>query len=796
MKKILCVLIILIFLASSTSGMLIKQDSILKTTNRSDKYFEQCNDKPKFTMNLEDLPSQFSWKNLGGDWMTPVKDCHGCGSGWATSALDVFEAAINIAKCDPDFDRDLSEQYILSCLSAAGSCSGGWMSKAIEYIKSTDPGSTGNGINGCPLDSCMPYQMDDTIPCSDKCENWDYYTDPPQEDNILWQIEDFGVSSFSEDSPEDWNTMKSWIVTHGPIVADIYASTSYMSYWQSHHDVSDVYQIDDSGTSNIGVAICGWVDDADILNGGYWILKHNWGSGWGNGGYANIAYGCNSLGTRDVTWVHAADWVEDPDYPIPDLLVFSNFDYSPKYVHPGDEIDFTDSSQGNIVLWQWDFDGDGIIDSNKRNPTKTYDQEGEYQVTLTVTNQDGISNSLSKKIGVFEVWPPIAIIKPEQYPDPDNPDNSLEVHFDARYSYDQDDGDIVNYLWDFDDGTTTEGKYLYHTFPEYDRIYEVTLTLTDNDGGVSTETCEVKIDKTVPPETSIHHGFGSDNTEWYSETQRIFFTSTDWTRVINTYYRVDGGNWIRYAPGQQEYVIIASEGMHTIEAYSIDYYGNQETPVSDIFGIDKTIPNLEVSLSGDQINGEYIGYVIVTSNANDQLSGIDKIMYKKLGDYSWNEYTQPLTLSESCILDCIAADKAGNLNEETIHISVEEPPSEPYISGPDKASAGEEIYYTFKATDFSPSPEDNIYFYIEWGDGENENWIGPYDSGEEAILSHIFQEKGTYTIKAKAKDSLGAESEESSFELIITKSKVKYLNWNSLVHNIFEIYKTIRDLLL
>ena len=793
MKKILCIFLILVFLASSTSGMLIKQDSTLKTANKSDKNFKQCDYNSRFTMNLDDLPSQFNWKNLGGDWMTPVKDCFGCGSGWATSALDVFEAAINIAKGDPNFDRDLSEQYILSCLPAAGSCSGGWMSKAIEYIKSTEPGPTGNGINGCPLDSCMPYQMDDTIPCSDKCENWDYCTDPPQEDNILWQIQDFGVSSFSEDSQEDWETMKLWIITYGPIVADIYASSSYMNYWSSHHDISDVYQIDDSGTSNIGVAICGWVDDPDILNGGYWILKHNWGSSWGYSGYANIAYGCNSLGTKDVTWVYAPAWI-DPD-PIPDLFVLSNFDYSPKYIHPDDEIDFLDSSEGDIVLWEWDFDGDGIIDSNKKNPIKTYNQEGEYQVTLTVTNKGGISNSLSKKIGVFEIWPPIAIIKPDQYPDPNNPDNSLEIHFDARYSYDPDDGDIVNYLWDFDDGTTDEKKYLYHTFPEYDKIYEVTLTLTDDDGGVSTKICEVKIDKTVPPETSIHHGFGSNNAEWYSETQRIFFTSTDWTRVINTYYRVDSGNWIHYTPGQQEYVKIDSEGMHNIEAYSIDYYGNQENPVSDIFGIDKTMPDLEVFLSGNQIDGEYIGYATVTLNANDQLSGIDKIMYKKLGDYLWSQYTEPFMISESCYLDCIAVDKAGNLDEALIQISVEDSPSEPIISGPKKASPGKEVDYTFKSTDFTPYPEDNIYFYVEWGDESVENWTGPYDSDEEAVLGHIFQEKGTYLIKAKAKDSLGAESKESCFELTVTKSKAIYLTWNNLILKVLGTYKIRFDII-
>ena len=110
---------------------------------------------PEPTVAATDLPSSFSWKSFGGDWTTPAKDQENCGSCWAFGALGGMEAAINIAKGDPDFDVDLSEQYVLACLSAAGSCSGGWMSEAIAYIHSTNPGSTGNSINGCPKESCL-----------------------------------------------------------------------------------------------------------------------------------------------------------------------------------------------------------------------------------------------------------------------------------------------------------------------------------------------------------------------------------------------------------------------------------------------------------------------------------------------------------------------------------------------------------------------------------------------------------------------------------------------------------------
>ena len=48
-------------------------------------------------------------------------------------------------------------------------------------------------------------------------------------------------------------------------------------------------------------------------------------------------------------------------------------------------VQFNDTSIGLITGWAWDFNGDGITDSNQRNPTYTYNTPGTYTVTLTVT---------------------------------------------------------------------------------------------------------------------------------------------------------------------------------------------------------------------------------------------------------------------------------------------------------------------------------------------------------------------------------------------------------------------------
>jgi len=54
-----------------------------------------------------------------------------------------------------------------------------------------------------------------------------------------------------------------------------------------------------------------------------------------------------------------------------------------------------------------------------------------------------------------------------------------------------------------------------------------------------------------------------------------------------------------------------------------------------------------------------------------------------------------------------------------------------------------------------------IYYLFDWGDGTYSGWVGPFESGKKAKISHIWNEKGTYTIRVKAKDSSGAQSEWS-----------------------------------
>lgn len=82
-------------------------------------------------------------------------------------------------------------------------------------------------------------------------------------------------------------------------------------------------------------------------------------------------------------------------------------------------------------------------------------------------------------------------------------------------------------------------------------------------------------------------------------------------------------------------------------------------------------------------------------------------------------------------------------------------PSTPSIDGTISGKIRQNYEYTIASTD----PENNnISYYVTWGDGANSGWIGPFTSGEERTVSHTWDKKGTYTIQVKAKDNYSAES--------------------------------------
>ena len=211
------------------------------------------------------LPAHFNWCDLGG--CTPVRDQGNCGSCWAFGTVGALESAIKI---NDGQDKDLSEQYLVSCNTDGWSCGGGWFAHDYHYNKPSFLTA------GARYEADFPYQAagPPAVPCqpapaNEKLTGWSYVTtasEVPQPDAI-----------------------KRAIYEHGPVAAAMCAGNAFGGY------TSGVFQTEESQACNGGVnhaiVLVGWDDTM-----GAWRLRNSWGSAWGDGGYMWIKWGVSNVG--------------------------------------------------------------------------------------------------------------------------------------------------------------------------------------------------------------------------------------------------------------------------------------------------------------------------------------------------------------------------------------------------------------------------------------------------------------------------------------------------------------------
>ena len=334
---------------------------------------------------LVDLPSEFSWTNYDGkDWTTLAKHQGNCGSCWAFGAIGVFESMIKIREESADLNPDLSEQYILSCLSSAGSCRGGSSYRAFQYIYETT--SRGNYHNGVIPESCMEYQANDDISCSDKCDNWQEQLVPL----LSYDYKDINGGASGRD------LIKTQILQNGPVVTHMKVTESFKLWGVINHNPDAYYpRFKPTFGFNHVVMIAGWKDSLIIPSGGYWICKNSWGEGFGYNGFFNIAYGALNI-DKTIIW---ADY--NPD----------SFNWAP-YADTGgpygayveQEVSFNANKsigyEGEIIDYSWEFGdggtGSGLITSH------IYNETGIYTLTLNITDIKNNKASATTKVWVQE----------------------------------------------------------------------------------------------------------------------------------------------------------------------------------------------------------------------------------------------------------------------------------------------------------------------------------------------------------------------------------------------------------
>jgi uncharacterized repeat protein (TIGR01451 family) len=216
---------------------------------------------------------------------------------------------------------------------------------------------------------------------------------------------------------------------------------------------------------------------------------------------------------------------------------------------------------GSIISYTWNF-GDGRLGNNKV-VKHSYSDNGNYLVTLTVTDEFGVMDYHHINVLVLN-RPPLAKLEVAS-----KNINKKEITFDASSSIDSD-GTVTEYYFDFGDGTNSgwiNTPTVAHVFTDVSKLYTIGLSVKDDDGAVNENLAalEISVNDRPIPQLII------DTLEAYTYSEILLsgISSTDPDGKISSYYFDfgDGSNsgWVstpevthQYIDGTRKYTVSLS----------------------------------------------------------------------------------------------------------------------------------------------------------------------------------------------------------------------------------------------
>lgn len=191
---------------------------------------------------------------------------------------------------------------------------------------------------------------------------------------------------------------------------------------------------------------------------------------------------------------------------------------------------FSTDPEGDIVDWQWDFDGDKKFDKSGKEVTYTYKKPGDYVLTLQVTDSAGNTSEQVKNVQVT-AEDLTAVIQAN----PLSGEAPLPVAFDASGSSSAK-GPIASYTWDFGDGSSPQitGAQISHEYMSPGNyIAKLTVRSTDGTKVETTQAISILEEQLLP-------SFTMTPPEGDAPATIVFDASTSLGKIIS--YRWDFGD--------------------------------------------------------------------------------------------------------------------------------------------------------------------------------------------------------------------------------------------------------------
>jgi len=224
---------------------------------------------------------------------------------------------------------------------------------------------------------------------------------------------------------------------------------------------------------------------------------------------------------------------------------------------------------GSMTFYEWDFTGDAEYDVSSNEPTASWTWLDDYlgNVRLRITDDVGLTATTTAEVTVLNVAP-TANAGADQIVD-----EGSVVFFSGSFT-DPGTADTHTIEWDFGDGTMASDTLSpSHVYAD-DGIYTVTLWVTDDDMGVSSDTLTVTVNNVAPTvaltgaeaaeEGSVYNLTLGAVTDPGDDTVTQFIVH--WGDGATRTYSSDGDVTHTYADGPANHTIIVDlvdeDGLH------------------------------------------------------------------------------------------------------------------------------------------------------------------------------------------------------------------------------------------
>lgn len=376
---------------------------------------------------------------------------------------------------------------------------------------------------------------------------------------------------------------------------------------------------------------------------------------------------------------------------------------------PGQPVSFTNLSQigdGVEVVYFWDF-GDGAT-STAENPVHTYQGGDSYRVILRVTDENGCSTALSKEVTlgtgplVSFTADPVCVSSPMTFI------NTSESDMAA----------LTEYRWDFGDGGSSEAANPVYQY-KAPGIYDVTLSIEDNNGCRGTVTRQVEVYALPEPDFT---------TEGNCQGQQIQFTDLSTAgdgALMNFFWEFDAES---SSTNRHPRYTFPEGGTYNVQLKVEDEYGCAAIMNKDIV---VNIPPQAAFGVPDHCVGKTVAF------ANESLAGsTDITRYEwQFGDGNTSSEENPThTYAEAgaydVVLTVFGADGCSDF--QIAEVLVFEAPSLSFTT---------EVFCTENAVQFSARATVNsgsiTSYSWDFGDGEISMEVAP---------RHVFPGSGSYPV--------------------------------------------------